>query len=85
MMADFLLKGIEPPEDFEEIGETVFASEKVLLEEFAAGDMSRSQLDREINAADVLFIYDKCDIMPYRHYMKTLKLAEKIRRFKRGG
>ena len=85
IMADNLLKDIEIPDIEGNVPETVFASEKVLLEEYASGDISREEFDSEINNADVLFVYDESDIMPEKHFRKGLKKVDLFRRIKRKG
>ena len=85
IMADDLLKGIVLPDTEGDVPETTFASEKVLLEEYASGDISREEFDSEINSADVLFVYDERDIMPEKHFRKGLKKVDLFHKIKRKG
>ena len=85
IMADNLLKGIELPDIEGDVPETTFASEKVLLEEYASGDISREEFDSEINSADVLFVYDERDTMPEKHFRKGLKKVDLFHKIKRKG
>ena len=83
IMADDLLKGKPLPVIREDVPDTAFASEKVLLEEYASGDISRAEMEEETENADALFIRDEQDPMPYRHYKKYLTLVEAFRKVKK--
>ena len=83
IMADALLAGKPVPDVTEDAGGTTFASEKVLLEEYVSGDISRKEFDEEVEKADVLFICDEIDDMPFRHYRKYLRLAELAKKIRK--
>ena len=83
--ADHKLKGSAVPDEDElkqrcSGGKAVtFASEKVLLEEFADGNIGEKEFEDAIHSADVHFIMDKSDIMPYRKFMNAFHKIRKTR------
>lgn len=54
---------------------TSFVSEKILLEEYINGDISRRECKKMIRSAGVQFIYDKCDKKPYQYFRRYVILA----------
>lgn len=80
MLADYYIKGKAVDTDYPEIKPGIsFLSEKVLLEEFARSDASISKVRKEIKAADVSFIKDKCDPQPYKDFAKYYIVAWMMR------
>ena len=77
------LKGKEVPDESEMKcrcagGKTItFASEKVLLEEYADGNISEKDFEDAIHSAGVHFIMDKNDIIPYRKFMSAFHKIRK--------
>ena len=56
-----------------------FASEKVLLEEYADNNISEKEFEDAILSADVRFIMDKDDPMPYRKFMNSFHKIKRNR------
>ena len=81
--ADHILKGKEVPDESEMKcrcagGKTItFASEKVLLEEYADGNISEKDFEDAIHSAGVHIIMDKNDIIPYRKFMSAFHKIRK--------
>lgn len=65
--------------------EMTFVSEKVLMEEYARGDMSIQKLKKYMNMADVYFVKDSDDKKPYKYFKKyylhstVLRLLYKVK------
>ncbi len=85
MYADHILKGKPIPSEDELKGisagcsTVTFASEKVLLEEFADNNISKKDFDEAIHYADVHFIMNGNDPRPYRRFMKAFDTIRKNR------
>lgn len=56
-----------------------FVSEKVLLEEYIRGDISKADYKACINEADVCFVRNDADEKPYLHYERIEKYADLLR------
>lgn len=81
--ADHKLKGADVPDE-DELKQrcagskaVTFASEKVLLEEYGDGNIGEKEFEDAIHSADVHFIMDKSDIMPYRKFMNAFHKIRK--------
>lgn len=79
MYADYMLFGKAFPEEthLAGIGKR-FVSEKVLLEDRTEGYLTRKEAKKEMEQADIHFIYDKEDPKPYRRvkiYFDTAAIA----------
>lgn len=76
MFADYMLKGkpIDLDCQLKETGQT-FVSEKVLIEEYVKGRLSRSKLKSYIRDVDIHFIMDEDDKAAYRHFKKFYPIA----------
>lgn len=83
MFADYMIYGtpIDKECKVNNIGAT-FVSEKVLIEEYAMGRLSKQKLKSALNEADITFIKDKEDPQGYRHFKKFYKVATLKRLFK---
>ena len=81
--ADHKLKGADVPDEAElkqrcaGSKDVTFASEKVLLEEYGDGNIGEKEFEDAIHSADVHFIMDKSDIMPYRKFMNAFHKIRK--------
>ncbi len=76
MLADYFLKGI-PLDPNCTVGETgkLFLSEKILLEEYARGDIDKSEIMQYMNDADIFFIKDREDPKPYEVFRRFFTVA----------
>lgn len=87
MFADYMLKGTPLKLDVkvEETGKT-FVSEKVLIEEYAKGRISRKRLNEIMKSVDIHFIKDENDTKAYKHFRKfypiaaVMRIVEKIKK-----
>ena len=76
MFADYML--LDKPLDMTtavEQTDRTFVSEKVLIEEYAGGRMSRSVLNEILDTADIHFVADKDDPIAYAHFKKYFAVA----------
>lgn len=79
MYADYIMKG-KPADENARVKESkLFISEKVLMEEFARGDISASQVRRYMNSADIFFVKSKDDMKPYEYFRKFYFLSALVR------
>jgi len=83
--ADHVLKGIPVPSE-EELksrcegrGTLTFASEKVLIEEYADNNISKKDFDEAIHSTDVHFIMNDNDPRPYRRFTNAFNKIRKSR------
>ena len=60
-----------------------FVSEKVLLEEYAKGRVSKKKFRECMNEADIYFIKNSEDKQAYRHFRKFYLIAACMRIFNR--
>lgn len=66
--ADYMLKN-EPIESIEPVNsKKTFISEKILMEEFARGDISFKEIRTLMNSADIFFVKNENDIKPYKYF-----------------
>ena len=85
MYADHILKGKPLPSEDElksisaDRGTVTFASEKVLLEEYADNNISKKDFDEAILSADIHFIMNDNDPKPYRRFMTAFDRIRKSR------
>lgn len=56
---------------------TTFASEKVLLENYADGAITESELEEAIQLAEIHFVKDEEDMQPYRRFTEVLERIRK--------
>ena len=81
MFADYMIKGI--PLDLnvqvEETGKT-FVSEKVLIEEYVGGRLSREKYKEYMETADIHFVMDNNDKKAFRHFKKFYPIAIVMRK-----
>ena len=83
--ADHKLKGEEIPDEDElkrrcaGSNTVTFSSEKVLLEEYADGNISEKEFKDAIHSAEIHFIMDENDIIPYRKFMNAFHKIRKNR------
>ncbi len=73
------LKGDIPERDNSPIREETFVSEKLLLEECAAGTMGYDEALKLMASADNRFIYDVNDAGPYREFIRYFNLFRVLR------
>lgn len=59
--------------------EKLFVSEKVMIDEYAEGLLTRKELDSYIKQADIHFIQDTQDKHPYRHFRTFYATAAYVR------
>ncbi len=80
MFADYMLKGIPVDKTcrIKEANKT-FASEKIFIDEYIEGILTREDIDRIDKSVDIHFIKDDDDPEPYKHYMKQWKFAKELR------
>lgn len=79
MYADYVMKG-KPVDEHARVQESkLFISEKVLMEEFARGDICTSQVREYMNMADIFFVKSRDDIKPYKYFKKFYLLSALVR------
>ena len=81
MFADYMIKGIPLDLDVkvEETGKT-FVSEKVLIEEYVGGRLSREKYKEYMETADIHFIKDDNDKKAFRHFKMFYPIAVIMRK-----
>lgn len=80
MFADYMLKGkpldmdcaVKPPYK-------VFTSEKILMDEYRQGLLTKEEADKAMADAEIHFIKEAGDMKPYKHLMKHMNRATKLR------
>ncbi len=60
-----------------------FVSEKIMMEEFARGDIRRRRIKQIMKSADVCFVKDKEDIKPYQYFKRFYFIAALMQMFYR--
>lgn len=80
MYADYMIKGIIPDPDtrLENTGLT-FTNEKVLIDEYIEDIVDKNDIKETMKAADIHFLKDEDDMRPYRHVMRHMSTATRIR------
>lgn len=83
MFADYMLKGI--PIDLnckiQEPGKR-FISEKIMLDEYISGYLTKKDMDERMASVDIHFIRSPEDTKAYRHFKRYYPLAGLLRRIK---
>lgn len=82
MFADYMFYGKQVPADcsIEETGKT-FISEKIMLDEYIGGFLSKEEADKTMELVDLHFIKDENDMRPYRHFKKFYPVASLKRHY----
>ena len=80
MFADYMLKGkpIDMNCKIEEPGKT-FVSEKILMDEYITGHITRQDIRKKMAAADLHFVYDPQDPAAYKYFKKFYPFATFLR------
>lgn len=80
MFADYMIFGkpVDMNSKVEKTGVT-FVSEKVLIEEYTMGRLSKSKLKECMNQADICFIKNPEDAGAYKHFKKFYPIASVMR------
>ena len=80
MYADYMLKGIVPDPDtkLENTG-LKFTNEKVLIDEYVEGIVDKNDIKSTMDEADIHFLMDEDDMRPYKHLMRHMHTATRIR------
>lgn len=82
MLADYMLQNQDICTGFDiQPTSSGFASEKILTEEYARGDISKADALKLINESDILFVKDYDDIKPSNNLKKYTVIIEIIRIF----
>jgi predicted ATP-grasp superfamily ATP-dependent carboligase len=80
MMAEYFFSGKRPEAGGKAVEAGMkFASEKLMLEEYMHGDISRARARGLADGADVCFIRDGADPAPYRRFMRTARTASLLK------
>lgn len=81
MYADYMAHGtpIDMNAVIEKTGD-IFVSEKVLVEEYTSGRLTKTQYNQYMKEADIHFIKDADDKKPYRHFRRALPILGIIRK-----
>ena len=77
MFADYMLfkKPVDPNCRIDEAGKT-FISEKVMIEEYISGYLTKEEMSKHMKAVDVHFVSNEKDPKPYRHFKKFYNVAK---------
>lgn len=80
MFADYMLNGtpIEKNPSLDRYGD-IFVSEKVNVEEYASGRLTKREYNKHMKEAQIHFIKDKDDPRPYRHFRRRLPFLAIVR------
>lgn len=80
MFANYMIKGqpIDLSCKIKEPGKR-FISEKIMLDEYIAGYLTRSDIPQKMKSVDIHFIHDPDDTQAFRHFRKYYPLADLIR------
>lgn len=80
ILADAFLKDI-PVNTETKLVETdkLFVSEKILMEEFARGDVSRARVKQIMQNTDICFVKDEIDPKPYKYFKRFYFVAAAMR------
>ena len=80
MFAEYMLMGkpIDMNIKLENPGKQ-FVSEKIMIEEYVGGYLTRKQMNNLMDKSDIHFIMDKEDPKPYRHFKRYYPLASLMR------
>ena len=80
MYADYMLKGIVPDPDtkLENTG-LKFTNAKVLIDEYVEGIVDKNDIKSTMDEADIHFLMDEDDMRPYKHLMRHMHTATRIR------
>lgn len=78
-LADCVLKGAALRSVSPQKTGRSFASEKVLMEEFARGDMKAGSIKELMRSSDMLFVKDSADPAPYRYFRMFYAFAALVR------
>jgi predicted ATP-grasp superfamily ATP-dependent carboligase len=81
MMGEYFFSGKRPETGGRPVRSGIsFASEKIMLEEYLHGDISRAHARELAERADVCFMRDDADPAPYRSFRRILAAAPILRR-----
>lgn len=77
MFADYMIfkKPVDPNCRIDEAGKT-FISEKVMIEEYISGYLTKKEMMERMKAVDVHFVSNEKDPKPYRHFKKFYNIAK---------
>ncbi len=81
MFADYMYDGTPIDLTCEAQPGKTFVSEKVLIEEYMMGRMSRAEFDRIMDAADIHFVKNDDDPMAYRHFRRIMPVMSLMRKY----
>ncbi len=80
MFADYMFKGI--PIDLNckiNTPDITFISEKIMLDEYVNGYLSKDDMAKLMESVDVHFVYDKDDMGAYNHFKKYYPMAKRLK------
>lgn len=80
ILADYMLEGKPVDTNCKLYADgKAFVSEKVLIEEYARGDIEKSKMKSCIKNAEIHFIEDYDDVEPYRYFKRLYPIASLMR------
>lgn len=81
MFADYMLKNkpIDLNCSIQQTGKS-FISEKIMLDEYVSGYLTKDEMKAQMKSVDIHFVYDPQDPAAYRHFKKFYSLAKLARK-----
>ena len=79
MFADYMLFGVPVDKDCKVEPGKRFISEKIMLDEYLAGYLTKEDMKKKMKEVDIHFIQDKKDPGPYRNFSRYYAVADPIK------
>ena len=79
MFADYMLRGKPIDMDCKVVPGKRFISEKIMLDEYVAGYLTREEMMQKMDQVDIHFILDEADPKPYRYFKKYYPVASLVK------
>ena len=82
MFADYMLKGKPIDMNCAVTPGKTFISEKIMLDEYMNGYLTKAEMKQQMKDADIHFIYDPQDPAAYRHFKKFYPAADLMKKLR---
>ncbi|MBQ5783328.1 MAG: ATP-grasp domain-containing protein, partial [Oscillospiraceae bacterium] len=77
MFADYMVFGTPvDPECSVAVTDKTFVSEKIAIDEYISGDLTKEEMMQELAAADIRFVSSEEDPQAYKHFEKFFRIAD---------